>query len=136
MHCFTLDSDPVEKLRCWFSADDSIDAVYFNGVEITNTIPDITFAANTAKNVILDVVPGAVLAFACHDRQNGGGAGFFLYCKAEGESKWEFALKEGTREGKVFAGDTQDSVPSGWARNGFNDASWAAPERNTGKMSA
>ena len=126
-----------KKLNCAFSADDFVDAVYYDGVdvmsEVTNNKPKTS--ARTAKTITLEQEQGAVLAIVCRDNQGGNGAGFFFHCEDEQKSAaGSFSIVEGTRECKVLGGDTLQSAPSGWEKNEFDDSSWQAPERNKGPI--
>ena len=86
-----------------------------------------------AKTLVLDHVPGAILAIACHDDQKGSSAGFFFHCESEDGSKsFQFNVIEGKSGCKVFAGDNLASAPNGWTNNAFDDSSWQRPERNKG----
>ena len=138
-----------------------MEAVFYDGVDVKSKVTELAASAATAKTIMLEHEPGAVLAIACHDHNNGDQAGFFFHCEDEQKSSaGTFTIQTGktpnpgananlnpnpypnplpantdtagTRECKVFAGNKLEDGPSGWTKNGFDDTSWKAPERNKG----
>ena len=113
-----------------------MEAVFYDGVDVKSKVTELTKSAATAKTIMLEHEPGAVLAIRCRDNNNGDSGGLFFHCEPEDTTLWsdtgKFTVVEGTRECKVLAAGNPEDVPSGWTKNGFDDTSWKAPERNKG----
>ena len=135
------------QVKCTIWADDWIDEVYYNGKDVRSTL---TGGVNgCCKKVFLefDHVPGAALAIAAADTQEGDSAAFSFSCKSTDEScPWNFTLKPGGKMGEGglkarafgISGPHQDDSaamtrpkdkqpPKDWTSNDFDDSTWGVP---------
>ena len=87
---------PKKFLRCVFTADDAVENVYYDEVNVASKVTDLKTGAATAKTIVLEHVPTAVLAIGCRDNQGGAGAGFFFHCEDEQKSSaGTFTIRKG-----------------------------------------
>jgi len=93
------EDDGGEVVTCRFFADDYIDEVYYNGVDMRDYSLGVPFltagptGADKIKTLKFRPVAGGVLAIAANDNQPGTSAAFALRCDStHPESKWNFVL--------------------------------------------
>lgn len=140
-----------ETVRVEMGADDFIDEVYYNGVDIRSSVSNAGTGANVLKTFNFNPVAGGVLCIAANDNQPGHAASFFLKATSNRpESKWNFTLQPGDARCRAFGtsgisgggprhdehvgsmGRPRQWNPSeGWTANGFDDSEWKAPTRET-----
>jgi hypothetical protein len=111
-------SEQDEVVTCWFMADDHIDEVFYNGIDMCDyTLTGVPYVTDrpkgcdTLKTLRFKPVPGAVLAIAANDDQPGTSAAFSLRCLSTDKfSKWNFELNPASTFVRVFGtgGKTAD----------------------------
>lgn len=125
-------STALERVTCMFTADSSVDAVYFDGDRVDGAVANFGGDCESPQRLTFFALPEAVLGIAVHDERNGTGPtkSFSLFCEATvPTSKWNFALNSVTapQHVRVF-GSMIEGPPDLWFSNNFADhLSWAVP---------
>jgi hypothetical protein len=137
--------EPEETVSVRMSADDFIDEVYYNGVDIRGSVSEPSSGAPTLKTFSFTVVPGAVLAVAANDNEPGTSASFYMRCTSSNpKSGWNnLQLRQGhpackaygtaSYNGKVgsMGRPKEHDPPAAWTKNDFEDCWWTHPTKET-----
>jgi hypothetical protein len=115
---------PPQPVTCEFTADNSVDHLYFNDIDITSSVVGNLGSWQTVKTVSFNAPLGrtAVLAAAARDYNSPGRVQFIMACKSADVS-WGSVFTQPGGGWKVYIG----TPPSNWYTNEFDASSWETP---------